>query len=91
MIDGEKPVPMHPWYRGFRGCIEQAGKDKYKVSGTVEPVNNRSEIRITELPIRVWTQNYKEQLEQWISGTEKVPAWIIVCYIIYIKFFICNV
>ncbi|GBC08492.1 hypothetical protein RclHR1_08160004 [Rhizophagus clarus] len=77
MIDGRKPVPMHPWYRGFRGCIEQTGEDKYKVCGTIEPVNNGSGVRITELPIRVWTQNYKEQLEQWISGTEKVPAWII--------------
>ncbi|EXX74976.1 DNA topoisomerase 2 [Rhizophagus irregularis DAOM 197198w] len=77
MIDGKEPVPMHPWYRGFRGSTEQAGKDKYKVSGIIELVNNGTEVRITELPVRSWTQNYKEQLEQWISGTEKVPAWII--------------
>ncbi|GBB91406.1 hypothetical protein RclHR1_01870001 [Rhizophagus clarus] len=77
MIDDGNPVPMHPWYRDFWGCIEQTDKDKYKVCGVIESVNNRSEVRITELPIRVWTQNYKEQLEQWVSGTEKVPAWII--------------
>ncbi|GBB86111.1 hypothetical protein RclHR1_12570006 [Rhizophagus clarus] len=68
---------MKPWYRGFQGRIEQTDKDKYKVCGTIESLNNGSDVRITELPIRVWTQNYKEQVEQWISGTEKVPAWII--------------
>ncbi|CAG8557517.1 13082_t:CDS:2 [Funneliformis mosseae] len=52
-------------------------KDKYKVRGKIEPIENKSEVRITELPIRVWTQSYKEQLEQWIAGTDKVPAWII--------------
>lgn len=26
--------------------------------------------------MKKWTQDYKEQLEQWISGTEKTPAWI---------------
>ena len=78
IIDGEEPVPMHPWYRGFKGDIEQTDKDKYKVCGIIETINNKPEVRISELPIRVWTQNYKEQLEQWISGTEKVPAWIIV-------------
>jgi len=87
IIDGKEPVPIHPWYRGFRGDIEQTGKDKYKVGGIIEPINDKSEVRITELPIRVWTQNYKEQLEQWISGTEKVPSWIIVCYV---KIYICT-
>jgi DNA topoisomerase-2 len=80
MIDGKEPVPMHPWYRGFWGHIEQTAKDKYKVCGVSKQVNNKPEVRITELPIRVWTQNYKEQLEQWITGTEKLPPWIIVRY-----------
>ncbi|RIA90989.1 DNA topoisomerase [Glomus cerebriforme] len=76
IIDGKEPLPMHPWYRGFNGDIEQISKDKYKVCGIIEPLDDQ-EVRIRELPIRVWTQNYKEQLEQWIAGTEKVPSWII--------------
>jgi DNA topoisomerase-2 len=28
---------------------------------------------VKELPIRVWTQNYKEQIEEWLVGTPKVP------------------
>ncbi|RIA91340.1 DNA topoisomerase [Glomus cerebriforme] len=61
LINDEEPIPMHPWYRGFQGDIEQINMEKYKVS---------------ELPIRVWIQNYKKQLEQWIAGTEKVASWI---------------
>lgn len=25
MLDGEQPVPMKPWYRGFKGTIEEVG------------------------------------------------------------------
>lgn len=38
-----------------------------------------STVEITELPIRTWTQNYKEMLESWVAGTEKQPAWVKVC------------
>jgi len=48
----------------------------------IQQVNDES-VRITKLPIRVWTQNYKEQLEQWISGTERVSSWIQVCIHLY--------
>ena len=34
-------------------------------------------IEITELPVRTWTQNYKEAvLEPMMTGTDKVPALI---------------
>ncbi|RIA90374.1 DNA topoisomerase, partial [Glomus cerebriforme] len=31
----EEPIPMHPWYRGFQGDIEQINMEKYKVSGKI--------------------------------------------------------
>ncbi|CAG8525431.1 8976_t:CDS:2 [Funneliformis mosseae] len=34
-------------------------------------------VRITELSIRLWTQNYKETLELWISEQIKFPSWIL--------------
>lgn len=35
-------------------------------------------IEITELPVRVWTQVYKEQvLEQMLLGTEKIASTIL--------------
>ncbi|KAG8741551.1 DNA topoisomerase 2 [Ceratobasidium sp. 414] len=71
LMRGEPQVPMTPWYRGFKGTIEKIGEDKYKVSGIVERTN--SGVDIKELPIRIWTQNYKEQIEEWLVGTDKVP------------------
>lgn len=33
-------------------------------------------VEITELPIKKWTQDYKEMLEEWVNGTDKVPATV---------------
>ncbi|RKP07961.1 DNA topoisomerase, partial [Thamnocephalis sphaerospora] len=74
LMRGEDPMPMHPWYQGFNGTLEWAD-DRYKVSGTIKKVNDTT-IEITELPIRSWTQSYKEQLESWLTGTDKTPAFI---------------
>ncbi|CAG8682124.1 13658_t:CDS:2, partial [Funneliformis caledonium] len=61
-----------------KATSSKAASSKFtSIRGKIEPIENKSEVRITELPIRVWTQSYKEQLEQWIAGTDKVPAWII--------------
>ncbi|CAE6368969.1 unnamed protein product [Rhizoctonia solani] len=74
LMDGEPLVPMSPWYRGFKGTIEKTGEDKYKVTGIVERTDKGVDIK--ELPIRVWTQSYKEQLEEWLVGTQKAPSFV---------------
>lgn len=50
-------------------------KDKYKSLGVIAEIDE-STFEITELPIRMWTQSYKESLELWVSGSEKVPALV---------------
>jgi DNA topoisomerase-2 len=35
LMDGEEVLPMHPWYRGFNGIVEQESEFKYKVTGTI--------------------------------------------------------
>jgi DNA topoisomerase-2 len=74
-LNNEELKPLHPWYRGFTGNIEYVGKERYKVTGTIKKINATT-VEITELPIRSWTQSYKEQLEDWLQGTEKVSSWI---------------
>ncbi|CAI2168669.1 2378_t:CDS:2 [Funneliformis geosporum] len=64
LINNEDSIPMHPWYPRKQLQIHTRSNDK------IHQVNNTS-IRYTELPIRVRTQIYKEQLELWISGTHK--------------------
>ncbi|KAI8814919.1 DNA topoisomerase [Cladochytrium replicatum] len=75
LMEGEEPLPMSPWYRGFKGTIERETKDKYKVSGIIEKIDETT-VEITELPLDTWTQDYKNQLESWMVDSEKQKAWI---------------
>ncbi|KAJ8715927.1 hypothetical protein PYW08_013212 [Mythimna loreyi] len=74
MLDGEEPKPMHPWYKNFRGTIEGFG-DKYVISGEAAILPGEK-IEITELPVGVWTQNYKENVLEPMLGTDKVKPLI---------------
>lgn len=74
LLNDEPMEPMHPWYKGFIGSIERtATKDAsctYTVSGIIEEVDETT-LRITELPIRKWTQDYKEFLESVSAENDK--------------------
>lgn len=76
MLDGLDPYPMLPSYKNFKGTIQELGQNQYAMSGEIF-VLDRNTIEITELPVRTWTQVYKEQvLEPMLNGTEKTPALI---------------
>ncbi|KAM4524311.1 DNA topoisomerase 2-alpha isoform 2-T2 [Odontesthes bonariensis] len=76
MLDGEEPLPMLPNYKGFRGTIDQVMDNQYMNSGEVAIIDSNT-IEISELPVKSWTQNYKENvLEPMLNGTEKVPPLI---------------
>ncbi|WRT66491.1 uncharacterized protein IL334_003450 [Kwoniella shivajii] len=75
LMRGEEQERMNPWFRGFKGSIERIEQDKYKVSGIIEKLDEKT-IEITELPIRKWTQDFKEMIEEMTTGTDKVPATI---------------
>ncbi|XP_066119778.1 DNA topoisomerase 2-alpha [Saccopteryx bilineata] len=76
LMDGEEPLPMLPSYKNFKGTIEELAPNQYVISGEVAILNSTT-IEISELPIRTWTQTYKEQvLESMLNGTEKTPPLI---------------
>ncbi|XP_010512994.1 PREDICTED: DNA topoisomerase 2 isoform X2 [Camelina sativa] len=64
-LNGESMVPMDPWYRGFKGTIEKTASKEggctYTITGLYEEVDDTT-ISITELPIRRWTDDYKQFL-----------------------------
>ena len=62
-IEGIENLPLKPWYRGFKGRIESTSKGSYISRGVYELVNSSS-VRITELPINSWTEDYIETLEK---------------------------
>ncbi|KAF3482593.1 DNA topoisomerase II [Arthroderma uncinatum] len=73
LMAGEELEPMKPWFRGFKGEVTGSG-DRYKFSGTIKQTGD-SEVEITELPIRTWTQDFKDKLEDIIKA-DKVPSFI---------------
>ena len=74
MMDGEEAVTMQPWFRSFKGQVSPAGQDRFKFSGVITQKTN-TEVQITELPIRTWTQDFKDKLEEIIKA-EKIPSFI---------------
>ena len=74
VIAGETQEPMVPHYRGFHGTIEQktgkGDKGAFAVRGVYE-VTNDTTVEITELPVGMWTQKYKEFLETLLEGNTK--------------------
>ncbi|XP_063239277.1 DNA topoisomerase 2 isoform X2 [Bacillus rossius redtenbacheri] len=76
MLEGEEPKEMTPWYKNFRGIIEKVSHQRYVTFGEVGIIAD-DKVEITELPIGVWTQNYKESvLEPLLHGAEKTPGQI---------------
>uniref|UniRef100_A0AAX7SDU9 DNA topoisomerase 2 n=1 Tax=Astatotilapia calliptera TaxID=8154 RepID=A0AAX7SDU9_ASTCA len=79
MLKHQDPLPMVnilPSYKNFKGIIHELGQNQYLVSGEVSVIDKNT-IEITELPVRTWTQAYKESvLEPMLQGTDKTPALI---------------
>ncbi|OZJ04290.1 hypothetical protein BZG36_02570 [Bifiguratus adelaidae] len=74
LMNDEEPRKMHPWFRGFQGDIEEAGENKYKVTGKATIDEEDCTIEITELPVRTWTLPYKEFLEGQYESNDKEKA-----------------
>lgn len=67
---------MTPWFRGWKGQAEPEGPGRYKFNGiATQDAKNPNEVIVTELPVRVWTDDFKSRLEQIIRG-EKAPSFI---------------
>lgn len=58
-----------PYYEGFQGNITKLSEDKYLLKGKYEILGN-DRIRVTELPVGYWTEDFKELLEHLINPGE---------------------
>ena len=76
LLDGLDPLPMSPYYKSFTGTVEQIDDQRFAISGEISVVDDQT-VEITELPVKVWTQAYKESvLEPMLLGTDKTPQAI---------------
>lgn len=54
---------IFPWYRDFDGTIEKINDNKYITYGICNEGKKKGTYNITELPIGMWTDKFKENLE----------------------------
>ena len=81
IIKGSSFEPMDPWFKGFEGKIIKTGDKTYMSKGKYSVIDNQT-IEITELPIGLWTENYKEILNKLIveRGAKEKSKGIILDY-----------
>ncbi|KAJ2397924.1 DNA topoisomerase 2 [Coemansia sp. RSA 2603] len=72
MMNRQPLEPMTPWYRGFRGHIERAANDRVRTLGVITKISD-TELHISELPIRTWTESYKTLLNTWMTSEKGAP------------------
>ena len=63
-------IELIPYYEGFAGKIVDLGMNRYLIKGNYEIIK-ADIIRVTELPIGVWTEDFKTNLEKLMETTDK--------------------
>ena len=76
----EDDINFIPYYEGFNGTITKISDDKVLIKGIYEKIAI-DKIRVTELPVGYWTEDFKELIEYWINPGEdkeknKIPPII---------------
>jgi DNA topoisomerase-2 len=80
-----KMVPMKPWWQGFKGTVVSDGSSSWVTKGVYTLDDKKNTITITELPIGVWTKDYKAYLDEIASAEklkdgEKIPRGMDAAY-----------
>ena len=64
----ENHIEFIPYYEGFKGKISKISDEKFLIKGIYERLGS-DKIRVTELPVGYWTEDFKELLENLIEPT----------------------
>jgi DNA topoisomerase-2 len=64
--------PIEPYYRGFKGTItalgaSSSGSGKFLIRGIHTVDAAKKQVRVTELPVGYWTEDFKKHLESLIE------------------------
>lgn len=70
-------IEFVPYYEGFRGTIQKVSEEgKYLFKGKYEKMGV-DKIRVTELPVGYWTDDFKEYLEGLTESVDKTGKKIV--------------
>jgi DNA topoisomerase-2 len=67
LIDTIEISEFIPWYLGFTGNIEKGAKGTFQSKGVYMWLDENT-LEITELPVGMWTEDYKELLENMVTN-----------------------
>jgi DNA topoisomerase-2 len=59
-------IEFIPYYEGFTGQISKISDDRFLIKGVYEKIGT-DKIKVTELPVGYWTEDFKELLEELID------------------------
>jgi DNA topoisomerase-2 len=67
----EDDIEFIPYYEGFNGKITKISDEKFLIKGLYEKISV-DKIKVTELPVGYWTEDFKELIENLIEpGADK--------------------
>ena len=80
LTDTASDISFIPYYEGFKGHITKISDEKFLIKGVYEKIGV-DKIKVTELPVGYWTEDFKELLELLIDPVpgkdgKKVPALV---------------
>ena len=66
---------LTPWYNGYTGTIKKINDQKFESYGIFEKTTQRQQtiVKVTELPIGLWTEKFKDYLEDLLEQ-KKIKA-----------------
>ena len=67
-LSGKDYMPMKPWYKGFKGSVIEVEDNTFITKGNRQIKGNT--LKITEPPIGVWTEKYKETIESFLIDSK---------------------
>jgi len=80
LLSIEDDIDFIPYYEGFKGQITKLSDDKFLIKGLYQKIAI-DKIKVTELPVGYWTEDFKELIESLIEpgadkDGKKIPATI---------------
>ena len=68
----EDEICFQPYYKGFEGSYHKVEEKKYILKGKYEKIA-ANKIRVTELPIGFWTDDFKQHIENQMDTKKGKP------------------
>lgn len=68
-IKNDPEFEFIPYYEEFKGIIKKIKDNQFSIKGCYEKINDNT-IVVTELPVGLWTQDFKEHIEDIINTSD---------------------